>query len=52
MDPLALPRTSAPSRGRSDPQPPCSPEVVVHGDFRNGNLIVGPEGIRAVLDWS
>ena len=24
---------------------------VVHGDFRNGNLIVGPEGIRAVLDW-
>jgi aminoglycoside phosphotransferase (APT) family kinase protein len=25
--------------------------VVVHGDFRNGNLIVGPDGIRAVLDW-
>lgn len=25
--------------------------TVVHGDFRNGNLIVGPEGIRAVLDW-
>jgi aminoglycoside phosphotransferase (APT) family kinase protein len=25
--------------------------VVVHGDFRNGNLIVGPEGLRAVLDW-
>jgi aminoglycoside phosphotransferase (APT) family kinase protein len=24
---------------------------VVHGDFRNGNLIIGPEGIRAVLDW-
>jgi aminoglycoside phosphotransferase (APT) family kinase protein len=24
---------------------------IVHGDFRNGNLIVGPEGIRAVLDW-
>lgn len=24
---------------------------VVHGDFRNGNLIVGPEGVRAVLDW-
>ena len=24
---------------------------VVHGDFRNGNFIVGPEGIRAVLDW-
>jgi len=24
---------------------------VVHGDFRNGNLMLGPEGIRAVLDW-
>jgi aminoglycoside phosphotransferase (APT) family kinase protein len=24
---------------------------LVHGDFRNGNFIVGPEGIRAVLDW-
>jgi hypothetical protein len=23
----------------------------VHGDFRNGNLIVGPDGVRAVLDW-
>ena len=25
--------------------------AIVHGDFRNGNLIVGPKGIRAVLDW-
>src|SRR5262249_48705791 len=25
--------------------------AVVHGDFRNGNFIVGPDGIRAVLDW-
>ena len=25
--------------------------TVVHGDFRNGNLIVGEEGLRAVLDW-
>jgi aminoglycoside phosphotransferase (APT) family kinase protein len=24
---------------------------LVHGDYRNGNFIVGPEGIRAVLDW-
>jgi aminoglycoside phosphotransferase (APT) family kinase protein len=24
---------------------------VVHGDFRNGNLMIGADGIRAVLDW-
>ena len=23
----------------------------MHGDFRNGNFIVGADGIRAVLDW-
>jgi len=23
----------------------------VHGDFRIGNVIFGPEGLRAVLDW-
>jgi aminoglycoside phosphotransferase (APT) family kinase protein len=32
-------------------RPARSAEVVVHGDFRNGNLIVGDDGIRAVLDW-
>ncbi len=25
--------------------------TLVHGDFRNGNLMVGGEGLRAVLDW-
>jgi aminoglycoside phosphotransferase (APT) family kinase protein len=25
--------------------------TLVHGDFRNGNLVIGPDGIRAVLDW-
>lgn len=24
---------------------------VVHGDFRTGNLIIDPAGLRAVLDW-
>jgi aminoglycoside phosphotransferase (APT) family kinase protein len=30
---------------------PSVPRVTVHGDFRNGNLLVGPDGLRAVLDW-
>jgi len=32
------------------PPPPRRP-LLVHGDFRNGNLMVGPDGVRAVLDW-
>ncbi|MBB5078473.1 phosphotransferase family protein [Nonomuraea endophytica] len=32
-------------------RPAGARRTVVHGDFRNGNLIVGPEGVRAVLDW-
>jgi aminoglycoside phosphotransferase (APT) family kinase protein len=27
------------------------PSVVVHGDFRMGNLLVDHHGLRAVLDW-
>ena len=25
--------------------------AVVHSDVRNGNIIVGPDGLRAILDW-
>lgn len=32
-------------------EPPRGEVTLVHGDFRNGNFVVGPEGIRAVLDW-
>ncbi|SHN43547.1 phosphotransferase family protein [Cryptosporangium aurantiacum] len=31
--------------------PPAAPDTLVHGDLRNGNVLVGPEGVRAVLDW-
>ncbi|HEY5624892.1 MAG TPA: phosphotransferase family protein [Dehalococcoidia bacterium] len=31
---------------------PASGEpTLVHGDYRLGNLIIGPEGVRSVLDW-
>ena len=32
-------------------RPPPSPQVLVHGDFRMGNLIVDASGLAAVLDW-
>src|SRR5206468_12653559 len=31
--------------------PGSAERVVVHGDFRIGNVIFGPEGVRAILDW-
>jgi aminoglycoside phosphotransferase (APT) family kinase protein len=31
--------------------PPCEERVLCHGDFRIGNLMVGPDGLRAVFDW-
>jgi aminoglycoside phosphotransferase (APT) family kinase protein len=35
-----------------DRLPEPRPPVLVHGDFRNGNLIVDPQkGLAAVLDW-
>ena len=31
--------------------PAASRTTVVHGDYRIGNVIVGPDGLRAVIDW-
>jgi aminoglycoside phosphotransferase (APT) family kinase protein len=31
--------------------PFCDQLTLIHGDFRVGNLIVGPSGLKAVIDW-
>ncbi|WP_420133783.1 phosphotransferase family protein [Rhodopseudomonas sp.] len=39
-------------RWLADHDPGASKAItLVHGDFRHGNLIIGPDGVRAVLDW-
>lgn len=32
-------------------RPAPRPAALVHGDFRLGNVIVGDDGLRAVIDW-
>jgi len=32
-------------------RPPARAPVIVHGDLRLGNLIVGPDSLLAVIDW-
>jgi aminoglycoside phosphotransferase (APT) family kinase protein len=32
-------------------RPPQRPSVVNHGDYRIGNVVVGPAGLVGVLDW-
>ncbi|HEX4433885.1 MAG TPA: phosphotransferase family protein [Acidimicrobiales bacterium] len=32
-------------------RPESGPRVTVHGDYRIGNFLVGPDGLRGVLDW-
>ncbi|MEQ8663655.1 MAG: phosphotransferase family protein [Gammaproteobacteria bacterium] len=32
-------------------RPPRRARTLLHGDFRIGNMLVGDEGIRALLDW-
>ena len=31
--------------------PNATEPALVHGDFRNGNFVIGTDGVRAVLDW-
>ena len=31
--------------------PTATPRTLVHGDFRIGNVLFGPEGLRVMLDW-
>jgi aminoglycoside phosphotransferase (APT) family kinase protein len=38
-------------RWLEDNRPASARCTLVHGDFRNGNLIIGPDGVRAVIDW-
>jgi aminoglycoside phosphotransferase (APT) family kinase protein len=38
-------------RWLAEHRPPPGRLVVVHGDFRLGNLMVSPSGLTAVLDW-
>lgn len=31
--------------------PPCDHPILVHGDYRVGNLLVTPDGLNAIIDW-
>jgi len=48
---LRIPALELALRWARERMPGQAREALVHGDFRTGNFIVGPEGIRAVLDW-
>lgn len=49
--PTPQPMIDYAARWLLDNLPPARPSALVHNDFRNGNVMVGPEGVIAVLDW-
>ncbi|HEY3683096.1 MAG TPA: phosphotransferase [Streptosporangiaceae bacterium] len=38
-------------RWLAEHRPEAYGDTLVHGDFRTGNLLIGPDGLRGVLDW-
>lgn len=48
---LRLPALDMALRWAAENVPRGARSTVVHGDFRLGNLIVGEDGVRCVLDW-
>lgn len=38
-------------RWLAEHRPAARDDTVVHGDFRTGNLLIAPDGLRGVLDW-
>ena len=48
---LRLPALDMALKWTAENVPKDARHTVVHGDFRLGNLIVGEDGVRCVLDW-
>lgn len=49
--PTPQPMIDYTARWLLDHLPPARPSALVHNDFRNGNVMVDPDGVVAVLDW-
>ncbi|WP_141579300.1 phosphotransferase family protein [Actinomadura sp. WMMA1423] len=47
----ARPAVELALRWLGDHRPAPGRRTVVHGDFRNGNLMISPDGVTGVLDW-
>ena len=51
LAPAPLPTLELAYRWLEQNPPPAHEQTLVHGDYRMGNVVVGPDGLRAVLDW-